>query len=463
METLNKQKSSFGETNECFFRKCFAYETLKPSTFFLQKYTGLFLVFSLLILFSFLISPGAFAQPTPKKWFPGHYLMASENDFNRTSGGWTNLRGANGYLFEGIWLYVTWGEIETGLNTYSWDKIDGMLNALPAGKKLGLSLAWQEWNAKIPPCPADMIDDKNTGLYRGGYIGTGTRYSTFWLNSTMDRYLNFLQKFAERYDTCRRLAFVVTGELSGTAYRNGPGYDANTCLANLMRLPDFIAYFKHTPSGMLGDWWPYLGSMSTFIQKTVAAGGGFGGPDIHVDGTSLSGYILSNAGKQPNWQGMEWMDLKEFAALPFPKAQLDVSTAWKTNFIWWNTNNRSNETPPGHNFNTEVINFLKANPGYGISKACPGNIICEETVSTQTIEAGFAVNIFPNPVAEVLKITTGVENAKISIFNLSGTEVFCQTITESNLEINVKGFPSGMYIIMIRNDQNQVVRKFTKV
>jgi hypothetical protein len=193
-----------------------------------------------------------------KKWFPGHYLMATENDFAMTGKPWSILKGSDGYLFQGIWLYVTWGEIETGLNTYRWDKIDNMLNALPVGKKLGLSLAWQEWHAAIDPCPADMIDDKDTGLYRGGYIGTDTRYSTFYLTSTMDRYLAFMRSFSARYDTSSKIAFIMTGELAGTAYRDGPGYSATTTLQNLYRLPQLISFFRLTPSGVLTNWWPYI-------------------------------------------------------------------------------------------------------------------------------------------------------------------------------------------------------------
>jgi len=104
-----------------------------------------------------------------KKWFPGNYIMASENDFQCKSKGWEVIKGKNGDLFQGVYLYVTWSEIESSKNTYHWEKIDALLNALPKGKKLILSLAWQAWHGTNAPCPSDMIDDKNTGLYHLSY------------------------------------------------------------------------------------------------------------------------------------------------------------------------------------------------------------------------------------------------------------------------------------------------------
>jgi len=58
-----------------------------------------------------------------KKWFPGNYIMASENDFQCKSKGWEVIKGKNGDLFQGVYLYVTWSEIESSKKTYHWEKL----------------------------------------------------------------------------------------------------------------------------------------------------------------------------------------------------------------------------------------------------------------------------------------------------------------------------------------------------
>jgi len=198
------------------------------------------------------------------------------------------------------------------------------------------------------------------------------------------------------------------------------------------------------------------------MTKVLNAGGGYGAPDIHKNATNITPFLYANKGKLPVWHGMEWNDLKEFAVAPFPSAQLDIATAYKNNFIWWNTANRSKETPtPGYDFNTDVINYLKQFPLAGISTECPQNIICEQYTAINDTKLS-EINVFPNPVSDVLKINGDIENSTVTIVNISGKVVYKKENASNRLDIPVSNFPNGMYLLKIESNNNSIVKKFIK-
>jgi hypothetical protein len=206
-----------------------------------------------------------------KKWFPGHYVNHNPDDYTTSNSDLSFLKSADGAVFQGMFMYVTWGQIETTKDTYRWDKIDAVLNALPPGKKLAVSLSWQGWS-KLQACPADMID--KVEFDGGQYIKKGLYpFATIYMTSTMNRYLDFVKKFAERYDTVQKLAFVTTAEIPFENEVKGPQFNLTTARANIFRLPsEFIPSFKKTPSGILGAWWSFgdnTNAESQFVEETT--------------------------------------------------------------------------------------------------------------------------------------------------------------------------------------------------
>lgn len=405
---------------------------------------------------------------TPKKWFPGHYVYHNTDDYSTSNSDITFLNSADGAIFQGMFMYVTWGQIETTKDTYRWDKIDGVLNALPPGKKLAVSLSWQGWS-KLQACPADMIN--NVEYDSGQYIKKGLYpFATIYMTSTMNRYLDFVRKFAERYDTNPKLAFVTTAEIPFEDEVKGPKYNVIIARSNIFRLPsEFIPLFKYTPSGILGAWWSFgdnANAEAKFAADTYNAGGGFGFPDVMC--LPCLGYnshfrneILEYAGKWPCWMGVEWSDLlPDRAGTSFPQDIIESASKNKTNFIWWIRTNRIADG--GYNFTTQALPYLKANPLAGISTDCPENIDCAGVTNSLNIISE-SISLSPNPAHKTLLIDGVTQNSAISIIDVNGKVHISKFHADGKLYLDIASLPSGMYFVKIEDGQNTLLRKLLKV
>jgi hypothetical protein len=154
-------------------------------------------------------------------------------------------------------------------------------------------------------------------------------------------------------------------------------FNEATARANMFRLVEMLKQFPQTPCGILGAWWSFGGGDSVkdkFAKAFLDAGGGFGFPDlICVGGSHYQSHfrpnLLANAGKWPCWMGMEWQDLMpERAGEHFPDDQITSANLTKANFIWWITSKRKDG---GYDFDTDVLNYLRAHPTAGITTNCP--------------------------------------------------------------------------------------------
>lgn len=75
---------------------------------------------------------------------------------------------------------------------------------------------------------------------------------------------------------------------------------------------------------------------------------------------------------------------------------------------------------------------------------------------------GSSVSVYPNPVKDVLKVSfTGTPN-RISLYDLSGKEVYTVIPTGSSTEIGMSGYPRGAYIIRIVSSQGITSQKIIK-
>jgi hypothetical protein len=336
------------------------------------------------------LAAGSGLTSTPasaKKWFPGHYVMLQPDTYSTDNKSFRVLKGPDGKLFQGIYMYATWGQIETRQGSYQWKKIDTLLNGLPEGKKAAFGLSWQGWGG-AQACPSDMIGNpaydggqRVRGAKRasGRQVKSGVHFATIHLNSTMDRYLAFTKAFAARYDADPRLAFITSAEIPYEASLKVGQFNEATARANMFRLVEMVKYFPRTPCGILGAWWSFGGGDSEkdrFAKAFLDAGGGFGFPDL--DGAMTGGHynshfrpnVLANAGKWPCWMGVEFADLMpERAGKHFPDDQITSANLTKVNFIWWITSNRRKDG--GFDFDTDVLNYLRAHPLAGITTNNP--------------------------------------------------------------------------------------------
>jgi hypothetical protein len=69
------------------------------------------------------------------------------------------------------------------------------------------------------------------------------------------------------------------------------------------------------------------------------------------------------------------------------------------------------------------------------------------------------IKVYPNPVKDKLFIQGLLKPTKISVYNLLGKLVLSKITLN---EINVNNLQRGIYIIKIKEEQREVIRKFIK-
>lgn len=87
-------------------------------------------------------------------------------------------------------------------------------------------------------------------------------------------------------------------------------------------------------------------------------------------------------------------------------------------------------------------------------------------VNTTAIESikQLELTFYPNPVQDVLVISKATANSTLSISNIAGQEVYKETLTEvANININVQGLKTGIYIIRLTTNQGTFVGKMRKI
>lgn len=87
---------------------------------------------------------------------------------------------------------------------------------------------------------------------------------------------------------------------------------------------------------------------------------------------------------------------------------------------------------------------------------------CATTWGDGVDEFSTAFNIYPNPVNDVLHIENSGSIAKVSIYTVTGVMVYDEECVDNNLVINVSELQSGVYIIKIITENNEVIDRFIK-
>ena len=56
------------------------------------------------------------------------------------------------------------------------------------------------------------------------------------------------------------------------------------------------------------------------------------------------------------------------------------------------------------------------------------------------------ISVYPNPGKDVLNIRTGLKDARVEVYDMSGRMVYGREITDYVTSINAEGWPSGSYV-----------------
>ena len=108
-----------------------------------------------------------------------------------------------------------------------------------------------------------------------------------------------------------------------------------------------------------------------------------------------------------------------------------------------------------------LVDKIVINSGETPSGEGPGETTCVST-SVGENSRGNAVSIYPNPVdGEVLNIELKGENiTEVAVYDVMGKLVLEQSTTKENLQLNLKGFNKGNYLLRIKSEDNIVHSKF---
>lgn len=83
------------------------------------------------------------------------------------------------------------------------------------------------------------------------------------------------------------------------------------------------------------------------------------------------------------------------------------------------------------------------------------------TLSITTLEDNSSISIYPNPTSERLTVTNVKSDSIITISSLDGINVYRSTNQNNgNLNLSVKEWAKGIYIINVQNDNGNMVKKF---
>lgn len=106
-----------------------------------------------------------------------------------------------------------------------------------------------------------------------------------------------------------------------------------------------------------------------------------------------------------------------------------------------------------------------ANQCYRLRLEAGSTSFAEENNTTDLAASADSFNIFPNPVKDVLYVNVPEKlskNAKIQIYNISGSLVKETSAETGKNKIDVNSLPVGAYILKLVNDLNTEVSKFIK-
>ena len=83
-------------------------------------------------------------------------------------------------------------------------------------------------------------------------------------------------------------------------------------------------------------------------------------------------------------------------------------------------------------------------------------------VSTKDLKESGSLQMFPNPVSDVLNIRTSKTMKTAKILDMSGSVIASYNVNDRNFQVNVENLASGLYYIQMNFGSSIAVRKFVK-
>jgi len=82
----------------------------------------------------------------------------------------------------------------------------------------------------------------------------------------------------------------------------------------------------------------------------------------------------------------------------------------------------------------------------------------------EPVSPGAAIKLFPNPAGSTISIELAgkIENADLSVMNLTGRVVLTRQITGTKTQLDISSLPGGVYFVRLTGDKTVQVGKFIK-
>ena len=83
-------------------------------------------------------------------------------------------------------------------------------------------------------------------------------------------------------------------------------------------------------------------------------------------------------------------------------------------------------------------------------------------LSTSDVEKTDVATLFPNPVTSELNIEAKEEIKQVTVYNLTGQQLFSKKGMAKSMKVDVSNLKSGVYIIEVKNDKTSKTYKIIK-
>lgn len=305
---------------------------------------------------------------SPKKWYPGHYVMAGDGKNQGLSKWFRN------HHFVGMQAYFDWGDLESSPGKYNFSAIERVLNQLKGTKmKLSMKIRYKTFNkhARRGSCAPKYIHSMNG-------VDTGPKHrrkciARIYIPEVKRAFIQLGKALGAKYDKHPALASVVVEETAGP----GNGHRAFSPQAYLDALQDSLKglrdAFPTTVVLQQANYFPGKKASQAMMDKLLIFGYehgvGFSGPDLMPN-------TETNATKRfPNYSGlmplaMDMQNTTRRGKTTPEKALRYAVDELGLNFLFW-THGRSGK------WDLDNVEPLIRRSENQLSSRCPINIKCK--------------------------------------------------------------------------------------
>ncbi|MBS1534406.1 MAG: T9SS type A sorting domain-containing protein [Bacteroidetes bacterium] len=139
--------------------------------------------------------------------------------------------------------------------------------------------------------------------------------------------------------------------------------------------------------------------------------------------------------------------------------QIDTATDWDKIYVGYHhviaTKTDGSFWTWGWNQDGQLGNGSNTNANAPIPLSC-------STLSINQSESSNQLTVFPNPFEDQIRIESAQNIISIQIFDINGREIFNSFHNEKSIQLNLKSFSSGIYLIRITSNNRSEIHKLIK-